>query len=410
MKEVYYGWWIVLASFLVAFYVAGTTFYGFTAFIEPLTNEFGWSYSQISIAASIRGLEMGLLSPFVGILADRLGPRKLLVSGAIVLGSGLILLGLIQSLPMYYGAFILIAFGAGGCTSVVTMTAIANWFDKNVGKAMGITSSGFGAGGLLIPFIIAMIAAFGWRITLIMLGIGVWVIVIPAALVIRQKVSLDSEESTKPPAEIAIHPCSRQTAVRKFQYKDLMKTKSFLLINFAEFIRMMVLMAVVTHIMPYLEALDVSRQNAGLIAAAVPVLSIIGRLGFGWLGDLFETKYVIALSYSIMGLGMLALCYADLITMIYLFLFFFSIGLGGVAVLRGAFLRELYGKYNFGKLLGIMMGFGACGGLIGPTMAGYVFDQTGSYFSIWLAFSAIIVLSIFFVMRIESKVKDLGGN
>ena len=410
MKKVYYGWWIVLASFLVALYVAGTTFYGFTAFIEPLTNEFGWSYSQISIAASLRGLEMGLLAPFVGILADRLGPRKLLVSGAIVLGFGIILLGLIQSLPMYYGAFILISFGAGGCTSVVTMTAIANWFDRNVGKAMGITDSGFGAGGLLIPFIIAMIAAFGWRITFIMLGIGVWVIVIPAALVIRNKDSRDSEEPTRTSAEISIHPCSRQAAVRKFQYKDLMKTKSFLLIIFADCIRLMVLMAVVTHIMPYLEALDISRHNAGLIAAAVPVLSIIGRFGFGWLGDLFEKKYVIALSYSMMGLGMLALCYADLITMIYFFLFFFSIGFGGAAVLRGAFLREFYGKYNFGKLLGIMMGFSACGGLIGPTMAGYVFDKTGSYFSIWLAFSAFIVLSIFFVMRIESKVKDFGCN
>ena len=410
MKKVYYGWWIVLASFLVALYVAGTTFYGFTAFIQPLTTEFGWSYSQISIAASLRGLEMGLLAPFVGILADRLGPRKLLVSGAIVLGSGIILLGLIQSLHMYYGAFILIAFGAGGCTSVVTMTVVANWFDRNVGKAMGITGSGFGAGGLLIPFIIAMIAAFGWRITLIVLGIGVWIIVIPAAMIMRNKDSRDIEEPTGTSSEISFSACSRKAAVRKFQYKDLMKTKSFLLINFAEFIRLMVLMAVVTHIMPYLESLDISRHNAGLIAAAVPVLSIIGRFGFGWLGDLFDKKYVIALSYSMMGIGMLALCYADLINMIYLFLFFFSIGFGGVAVLRGAFLREFYGKYNFGKLLRIMMGFGACGGIIGPTMAGYVFDKTGSYYSIWLAFSVFIVLSIVFVMRIESKVKGLGCN
>ena len=66
MKPIYYGWWIVLASFVVAFYVAGTVFYGFTAFIEPLASEFGWSYTQISLAASLRGLEMGLLAPFAG--------------------------------------------------------------------------------------------------------------------------------------------------------------------------------------------------------------------------------------------------------------------------------------------------------------------------------------------------------
>ena len=84
MKHVYYGWWVVLASFVVAFYVAGTVFYGFTAFIEPLADEFGWSYTQISLAASLRGLEMGLMAPLVGILVDRIGSRKLLFSGILV--------------------------------------------------------------------------------------------------------------------------------------------------------------------------------------------------------------------------------------------------------------------------------------------------------------------------------------
>ena len=151
MKQIYYGWWIVLASFMVAFYVAGSVFYGFTAFIEPLAIEFGWSYTRISLAASLRGLEMGLFAPFVGILVDRFGSRKLMFSGVLVLGFAIILLGFTQSLAMFYGAFILIAFGAGGCTSVVTMTAVANWFDKNVGKAMGVTTSGFGTSGLIIP-------------------------------------------------------------------------------------------------------------------------------------------------------------------------------------------------------------------------------------------------------------------
>ena len=187
MKQIYYGWWIVLASFMVAFYVAGTIFYGFTAFIEPLANEFGWSYTQISLAASLRGLEMGLLAPLVGILVDRFGSRKLLFSGVIVLGFGIILFGLTQSLAMFYGAFILIAFGAGGCTSVVTMTAVANWFDKNVGKAMGATSSGFGASGLIIPAIVWMIAAFGWRTALIVLGLGMWILGVPAAFIMRNK-------------------------------------------------------------------------------------------------------------------------------------------------------------------------------------------------------------------------------
>lgn len=73
MERIYYGWWIVLANFTIVFYVAGTIFYGFTAFIEPLVPEFGWSYTQVSLVFSIRGLEMGILAPVVGLLVDRFG-------------------------------------------------------------------------------------------------------------------------------------------------------------------------------------------------------------------------------------------------------------------------------------------------------------------------------------------------
>jgi MFS family permease len=89
--------------------------------------------------------------------------------------------------------------------------------------------------------------------------------------------------------------------------------------------------------------------------------------------------------------------------MIYVFLFFFSNGFGGIATLRGALLREYYGKNNFGKYLGIMMGFGACGGIIGPTTAGCLFDLTGSYYFVWLALSVLIGLAIVLILRIESK-------
>jgi MFS family permease len=403
MKQIYYGWWIVLASFVVAFYVAGTIFYGFTAFIEPLVNEFGWSYTQISLAASLRGLEMGLLAPFVGILVDRFGSRRLLFSGVLVLGFGNILLGFTQSLAMFYGAIIFIAFGAGGCTSVVTMTAVANWFDKNVGKAMGVTVSGFGASGLIIPVIVWMIAAFGWRTSLIILGIGMWIIGVPAAFVMRNKPEDEANAPHGTKSDKHNYLSRKQTHAKRFRYTEILKEKSFLFVNLAEMIRLMALMAVVTHIMPYLSTMEFSRISSGLMAAGIPLLSITGRFGFGWLGDLFEKKYIMAISYSLMALGMLALCYVKLTGMIYIFLFFFSNGFGGIAVLRGALLREYYGRYNFGKYLGIMMGFGACGGIIGPTTAGWVFDRMGSYYFVWLAFSALICLAIILILRIESK-------
>ena len=171
-KRIFYGWWIVLACFLISFYVGGVIFFGFTAFFEPIRAEFGWSYAQISFAASLRGLEMGLLAPVVGFLVYRFGSRTLVLWGTIAVGSGLILLSITRSVAMFYGAFLLLAFGAGGCTSVVTMTVIANWFRKKVGLALGVMASGFGAGGIIVPFIVWSIEFFGWRTTLGILELG----------------------------------------------------------------------------------------------------------------------------------------------------------------------------------------------------------------------------------------------
>ncbi len=85
-SKVFYGWWIVGACFLIAAYTGGTIFFGFTALFEPIANEFGWSYTQISLAASLRGAEVGLLAPLIGLFIDRLGPRRLAFGGAILLG------------------------------------------------------------------------------------------------------------------------------------------------------------------------------------------------------------------------------------------------------------------------------------------------------------------------------------
>jgi MFS family permease len=155
--RIFYGWWIVLACFFIGLYVGGVVFYGFTAFFEPIREEFGWSYTQISFAVSLRGLEMGLMAPLIGFLVDRFGSRKLILFGTFTVGLGLISLSITQSLAMFYGAFLLVAFGAGGCTVVVPMSTVANWFHKKVSIAMGVMASGIGFSGFFVPLIVWLI-------------------------------------------------------------------------------------------------------------------------------------------------------------------------------------------------------------------------------------------------------------
>jgi MFS family permease len=401
IRKMFYGWWIVLACSLLGLYVGGIVFFGFTAFFEPIREEFGWSYTQISFAASLRGLEMGIFSPLVGVLVDRFGPRKLMVWGTIAVGFGLILLSLTESLAMFYAAFLLLAFGAGGCTAVVTMTAVANWFRRKVGLALGLMGSGVGAGGLMVMLIVGLIDIYQWRGTLIILGLGMWALGIPLSLVVRDRpehygYSADGEVSSP---SVESHETS-DTGV-EIGLREALRMRSFLYLTIVELVRMMALMAVFTHVMPYLASLGMPRATAGLVAGAIPLIGIIGRFGFGWLGDVLDKRHVLAVAIGFISLGLLAFNYVQLGWAIVPFLLFLPLGHGGSMVLRGSIVREYFGRDSFGKMIGVLMGSAAFGGIIGPTLAGWAFDTMGSYQPIWLLLCGLNGLTTVLILRIK---------
>jgi MFS family permease len=393
--HVYYGWWIVTACFFINLFVGSIVFFSFTAFFEPIHREFGWSYTQISLASSLRGLEMGILAPLVGVLVDRLGSRKLMLAGSIIIGVGLLTLSLTRSLAMFYAAFLLIAFGAGGCTSVVTMTVVANWFQKNIGLALGIMASGFGASGLLIPLIVSLIDDFGWRTALVILAFGMWAIGIPLSLVVRDR----SESSMKEAGSYERNEWLDQGV--EVSFGEAVKSKTFVYLNLAEMIRMIAVTAVVVHLMPYLTTLGFQRSTGGMAAAALPLISILGRFGFGWWGDRYDKRIVLAATFLIMAGGLLAFSMLRDWGMLVLFLFLFSPGFGGSMVVRGSILREYFGKASFGKMIGIVLGSASIGGILGPTLAGYAFDRLGDYTLVWQVGAAASLAALALSLRMR---------
>jgi MFS family permease len=407
----YYGWWVVLACFIINLYVGGIIFFSFTAFFEPIQQEFGWSYTQISLATSLRGLEMGIFAPIVGFLVDRFGSRKLLLAGSVIIGIGLVVLSFTQSLLMFYLCFLFIALGAGGCTSVVTMTAVAVWFRKNVGLAFGIMASGFGAGGLIVPLIVFLIDEAGWRLTLVILGVGMWLLGVPLSLAVRDRPG-DLGLNPEGAVEESSQTVAEQESLRRKKggFFEMIRTRSFLFLNIAETVRMMSVTAVVIHMMPYLSSLGIPRATSGAVAAALPLVSIAGRFGFGWWGDRFDKRIVMATTFIMMSAGALAFCYVRSIGVLLIFLVLFAPGFGGSMVLRGAILQEYFGTASFGKLIGIVMGAASIGGIIGPTLAGWVFDTTGSYTSVWYALCGISGAAIFLIMKLEPIVSPSGSR
>jgi len=404
--RIFYGWWIVGASFLIALCVGGAVFYGFTAIFEPIANEFGWSYTQISFAASLRGLEMGILAPIVGILADRWGPRRLIIIGAVIGALGLFLLSRTTSLTMFYGAFVLMAIAMSCCTMTVLMTAVANWFRENMGLASGIVVSGFGFGGLLIPVIVRLIEMYDWRMTTTILALGMLAIVLPLSFLFRHKPEqygyLPDGKKVEDAAIFDDGSAPSQVVEADIGTKEALKSRAFWHIAVAFTCHIIMVSAITTHVMPYLSSIGIARARSSLVATAMPLMSVGGRLGLGWLGDKIDRKKVVAAAFISMGIGSLCFGYAPIAGawLLVPFLILFGIGYGGNNSLRPALTWEYFGRANFGTIFGFIIGISAIGSIIGPPLAGWVFDNWGSYQSIWFAFPGLAVVALISILTI----------
>ena len=410
--RVFYGWWIVIACFVLCFYVGTAVFWGFTAFFEPLVDEFQWSYAQVSLAVSLRGLEMGLLAPIVGFLVDRFGARKLILTGVISIALGLAGLSRTTSLAWFYGCFLVLAFGAGGCTTVVTMSVVASWFNKRLGVALGIMASGFGASGLGIPAIVGLVDAFGWRTTLVILSAGMLVVGLAVFAVIRNRpedMGLLPDGLPPKPAQAAEGDPEVQFPLKDaapLGLKQLWLSGPFLALMGAEFVRMMIVQSVSLHIMPYLSHMGYGRGEAGFIAASVPLISIVGRFGFGYLGDVLDKRRIFSVAFVLIAVGMLAFYNLPGWMWMAVFLICYGPGLGGGMVMRGSLVRECFGRSYFGRLMGLVMAAAAIGGLVGPWAAGWFFDMVGDYQPVWMVFSMMILISGGLAFLIKPMVRE----
>jgi len=166
--------------------------------------------------------------------------------------------------------------------------------------------------------------------------------------------------------------------------------------------------AVVTHLMPYLSSVGINRAVAGLVATVVPLTSIGGRLSIGWLGDKTDKRRVLALSFAMMGLGLL--CFSrtssNSVWLLVFFVILFAIGYGGGFASRPALVREYFGRANFGTVFGLLMGINMIGGILGPFLAGWVFDNWHSYQGIWYIFAGLPIAALISILTV-SKVDTI---
>jgi MFS family permease len=348
---------------------------------------------MVSAAISMRSAELGLISPLAGYLTDRLGPRRVCIMGAVVAGAGLIILSQTDSLWLFYVGFIIQATGMSGIGQVVVTTAVANWFRRHVGRAIGFSVAGYGLGALMLPLIVWAQLTFGWRWSLAGLGLLLWLAVIPVAFVLRQR---PEKYGLLPDGDVPVEgsSASQPPPISGISARGALATRSFWLISIIFGIHFLTMNGITVFSVPFFESVEMAPEQAAVIAMLIPVISVIGRLTFGWVGDWMGIGRTLILCYFLQAAGLLVLAFGKEAWQFVLFLVLYGPSFGALFTLRVAALRERFGRGALGSIQGIAMFVIQLGGLAGPIIVGIIRDSMGGYQVAWLVFAGLCLAAV----------------
>lgn len=398
----FYGYGIVASVFfiLMTAFVA-VDIYGI--FFEPLIKEFNWSRTIISGASALNQLAFGIFCVISARICEKFSPRVVVSVYGVVLCLSYLLMSQINSvwqLYLYYG--ILVSFSTS--IYVANLSIVARWFDKRRGLMTGVAFSGLALAAVAGPSLANwLISTYDWRWSFIVLGTGSLVIMVVAAQFLKR----DPQQMGQLPYG-ASAVGQNASVVQGLSLHEALRTRQFWLICGMYFIFLFCLLVVLVHIVIHAIGLGISSANATTILAVYGVVSIASVNIMGLSGDRLGSRLTFTISFLLMAISFVWLLAADDIWKLYLFAAIFGLAYGGMQVLFSPLVAELFGLKAHGVILGAAAFGGSIGATLGPLLAGYIFDITGSYSSTFMLCAVFAVLAI--VLTLFLRVRTRGGN
>ena len=362
--------------------------YSYSVFLVALLKDFGWSRSVLAGAFSVFTLVHGAANPVIGMLCDRVGPRRLVIFGGAALGLALYGNGFIDSPErLYVGFGLLTAASVALCGWVPAVVLVQRQFMDRLGLSLGIVSSGIGLGMLLVvPLCQAMIETLGWRSAWQILGLICAGWIVPANLLLVRDASAPAEVVTAraadAPADAERKGKAHGAAARDVTLGGAVRSQAFWLVMGAFFFGNICSQTLHVHQVAFLVDHGIAAMSAASVVGVVGIASVFGKTGGGWLADRFEREviYVIGIAILVGAVGALALVgVAPSLFGAYVFAAMLGVGYSATAALIPAMISDRFRGRQFGLILGMGLMGSALGSALGPWMAGRLFDATGSY-------------------------------
>jgi len=398
--KVFYGYWVVAATFFCLFIHSGCGIYGFSLFVRPLQAEFGWGRGSIMIALTISFLVMGITSPFVGRLVDRYGARKLITIGTFIAGLGFLLLSLMNNLWFFYGSHTIIAIGMAAMGMVATTAVVSNWFKRRRGTAIGIMAAGIGAGGFAIAPLIGgyIIPNFSWQAAYIASALLTWTVIPLALFVIKSKPAdmglyPDGIEAPETADETQVLP----SATRELNLRRALATPTFWLITASFLTNGFSQIGLFQNQVPHLEDIGFPAATAATALGVLGLGSLAGKFSFGWICDYIQAKYAWCISLVLQLAGTIIIIIlqpTSPLTVLWLYAIIMGFGIGGWLPTLSILISTNFGLVSYGAIFGIVAFAQSIGAAAGSLLAGYMFDSMGTYHWAFITFLALYVIAI----------------
>jgi MFS family permease len=405
--RIFYGYWILLASFLSLSISTGCGAFTFSLFVNPLQEELGWNRGETMAAFTLSFLVLGIASPFIGRLVDRYEPRIVISAGALIAGAGFYLLSEVESLHQFYLAYTIIGAGVAASAQIPTTSVVSNWFNKRRGLAIGILSMGVGAGGFaLVPLIgIYLIPNFGWRTAYFFQAIIFWTLIPLALLVIKTRPSYTSTSSNDV-FQAATEREEFSTAPVKLSIRKTLASLSFRLISIYIVISSFSSLGIIQNQVPYLEDMGFMTSIAVTTLSICSLVSALAKLAFGWLCDHIPVKHacIIGLAFQVASIMLLlSINITTPLLVIWLYAVIFGLGQGSWLPTMSMLTSTHFGMASYGSIFGMLDFFQNTGAALGPLFAGYLYTLTNGYHQSFIIFLALYIIAIPSILILKHK-------
>jgi MFS family permease len=391
--RIYRGYPIAIVVFLSTGLSVGMAQYAFGEFAGPLKEEFGWSQTQLNLSLAFSFIS-GLLAPFIGNLSDRIGIRPVMFGSLLLIASGFLLRPLISELWHWYLFSSLVYAGFPGATIMPAGKMVGLWFPKTRGRVMGAVVAGNNFGGVTMPPLAAgIIAAVSWEMAYVTFGLLMAVLGIVALFVIvEDEDKIESEMNRTGRADQA--HVARAAARAGLTVKQALANRNFWLIMLGLVAATFTYQGVLTQLRQHFEESGFAPAVATTAVSIIAGMGIASKLAFGRASEKITARIATIISVALQALGVLILATTDTTIFLWVGIFIFGTGFGGLGALIVLVVQEAFGMKEFGGIMGLMQVGMIASGTGAPLIAGAIHDSTDSFDNSFLIVVGIFVLGI----------------